>query len=107
MLGSAVIEVMIGLIFVYILLSLLVMQINQIIANAFKIRAHTLRERVEALIFDNQLQERVLSHPVVGFCAPRSRTKRPRTAASVPPPSLIYRPTPSPKRSLTSSKTPS
>ncbi len=86
MLGSAVIEVMIGLIFVYILLSLLVMQINQIVANAFKIRAQTLRERVEALIFDNQLQERVLSHPVVGILRPpvtdeETENRRKRTAA--------------------------
>lgn len=70
MLGSAIIGVMVGLVFVYILLSLLVMQINQIIANMLKLRAHSLRNRVEQLIFDSDLQERLLSHPVVGIIRP-------------------------------------
>jgi hypothetical protein len=70
MLGSAVIEVIIGLVFVYILLSLLVSQMNQLIANLLNIRAHTLRQRVEDLLYDNTLQERLLAHPVVGIIQP-------------------------------------
>lgn len=70
MLGSAVIEVIIGLVFVYILLSLLVSQINQLIADLLNIRANALRERVEKLLYDEQLQERVLTHPVVGILRP-------------------------------------
>lgn len=85
MLGSAIIEVIIGLAFVYILLSLLVAQINEIISNIMNLRARTLRRRVEALIFDEQLQERVLAHPVVGIVRPpigvdRDKSRDERTA---------------------------
>ncbi len=70
MLGSAVIDVIIGLVFVYILLSLLVAQVNQIVANALNIRARQLRGRIERILFDPDIQERLLSHPVVGIVRP-------------------------------------
>ncbi len=75
MLGSAVIDVIIGLVFVYILLSLLVAQVNQIVANLLNLRAQQLRVRVEGIIYDADLQERVLSHPVVGITRPPTTVK--------------------------------
>lgn len=62
---SAIIEVIVGLVFIYILLSLLVSQINTIVANTLNIRSQQLRKRVEEIIFDDEMQKRILAHPVV------------------------------------------
>ncbi|MFZ4813430.1 MAG: hypothetical protein ACOYL5_02760 [Phototrophicaceae bacterium] len=70
MLDSAIIQVIIGMVFVYILLSLLVSQINQIISNLMNIRGHQLRQRIENIIQDESLQEQILSHPIVGVIHP-------------------------------------
>lgn len=70
MLQSAVIEVIIGMVFMYILLSLLVSQINTVVANLLNIRAEQLRKRLEDVVFDNDLQTRLLAHPVVGIIRP-------------------------------------
>jgi hypothetical protein len=84
MLGSAVIDVIIGLVFVYILLSLLVAQVNQIIANALNIRARQLRTRVEALLFDPDIQERVLAHPIIGLIRPSQVPNETRNQRTLP-----------------------
>jgi hypothetical protein len=75
MLNSAILEVIVGLVFVYILLSLLVSQINTIIANVLNIRARQLRTRIERIIFDEQLQKTLLAHPVIGMIQPKSSDK--------------------------------
>jgi hypothetical protein len=71
MLNSAILEVIIGLVFVYILLSLLVSQINSVVASMLNIRAKQLRTRVENIIFDQDLQKTLLAHPVVGIIQPK------------------------------------
>jgi hypothetical protein len=76
MLGSAIVEVAIGLVFIYILLSLLVSQINQVVANALKIRANQLRKRVERIVFDEELQKRIMAHPLVGIIQLPRRTDK-------------------------------
>lgn len=70
MIQSAIIEVIIGVIFIYILLSLLVSQINTVIANVFMIRAKQLRTRVEEIVFDDEVQRKLLAHPLVGIVKP-------------------------------------
>lgn len=70
MLQSAILEVIIGMVFVYILLSLLVSQINTVVANVLNIRAEQLRKRLEGVVFDEDLQVRLLAHPVVGIIRP-------------------------------------
>jgi len=72
MLNSVILEVIIGLVFVYILLSLLVAQINSVVANLLNVRAKQLRTRVERIIFDEELQKTLLAHPVVGIIKPKS-----------------------------------
>ncbi|MEO0562739.1 MAG: hypothetical protein AAF125_11540, partial [Chloroflexota bacterium] len=74
---AAILEVIIGIVFSYILLSLLVSQINTVVANVVNLRAEQLRQRVEAIIFDEDLQKKVLAHPVVGMIQPRRSTDKP------------------------------
>jgi hypothetical protein len=74
---SAILEVIIGMVFIYILLSLLVSQINTIVANTLNIRSEQLRKRVEAIIFDDDMQKRILAHPVVQIVQPPNTKKPP------------------------------
>lgn len=70
MFGASITEVMLGLIFVYILLSLLVSQVNQIVANILDLRARQLRVRLEDVLLDEEIERKLLSHPLVGVLKP-------------------------------------
>lgn len=70
--GSSIIEVGIGLVLVYMVLSLLVSQINNVIKNALNVRANIYREELERLLRDPGIRQKVLAHPAVDF-ANRSR----------------------------------
>ncbi len=65
--NSAIIEVAIGLIFVYSLLSILVTQINTIIGNILNLRAERLREGLAQLLTDPIIQARIMTHPLIGI----------------------------------------
>jgi len=77
---SAVIEVTIGLAFIYLLLSLLVSSVNEWFAQVFKTRAIALEKAIKGLLKDppdtgsgkanpNSLGERFYDHPVIkAFC---------------------------------------
>ena len=74
MLDSAILEVIIGLVFVYILLSLLVAQMNSVIASLWNVRAEQLRKRVEGIIYDEEMQKRIMAHPIVSMIRPPRST---------------------------------
>ncbi len=80
MIGSAIVEVMIGLVFVYILMSLLASQINQIISLALNLRARQLRRRLEFIILDPKTENYLLGHPIVSIIRP----PRPNTREETP-----------------------
>lgn len=63
--GSSMIEVGIGLILVYMLLSLIVSQINNIIKNLLNIRGQYLIDEIQEMISDPALLRQVLSHPAI------------------------------------------
>ncbi len=65
MFDSAIIQVAIGLIFVFSLLAILVTQINTIITSIFNMRAKELKSGLQDLITDKQLQARLLAHPLI------------------------------------------
>ena len=68
LLGSAVLELIIGLTFVYLLLSLIVSALNEWIAGMLKLRAKTLREGIGALLEDHNFQNLAkdfYQHPLV------------------------------------------
>ncbi|PJF40615.1 MAG: hypothetical protein CUN54_04650 [Phototrophicales bacterium] len=65
--GSAIIEVVIGLIFVFSLLSILVTQINTVIVNTLNLRAKNLKKGMEQLLTDPVVRAKVLCHPLIGL----------------------------------------
>jgi hypothetical protein len=67
MTNSAIIEVVIGLIFVYSLMSILVTQINTVIGNFLNLRAERLKERIEKLLTDPVIRAKILTHPLIGM----------------------------------------
>src|SRR5215207_563864 len=64
-LNSAIVEVIIGMVFVYSLLSILVTQINMVISNVLNLRAKHLKKAVKDLLLDPTIQARFLTHPLI------------------------------------------
>jgi hypothetical protein len=64
-LGGPAIEIAIALAFVFFLLSLIVSQVNELIAGAFKLRAKHLKRGLEGMLGDEDVVERLLCHPLV------------------------------------------
>jgi hypothetical protein len=65
MFDSAILEVIIGMIFIYSLLSILVTQMNSIISTVFRLRARHLREGIGDMITDDIIRAKVLTHPLI------------------------------------------
>lgn len=65
MFGSAIAEVVIGLTFIYLVLAIVVSQVNELLAGAFDWRADLLQEGIRNLLADSGLADRVLAHPLV------------------------------------------
>jgi len=68
--GSAILEVVIGLVFVYSLLSLLVTQMNTVIVNVLNLRAKHLKSGLEDLITDPVIRAKLLAHPLIRLIEP-------------------------------------
>ncbi len=62
---SAIFEVIIGMVFVFSLLSILVTQINNVLAAITKLRARHLRRSIDRMIDDPALRAKVLTHPLI------------------------------------------
>lgn len=58
MFGSAFLEVVIGLTFVYILLSIVCSALNELIAQVFKMRGKVLQEGIKRLLTDDVTRKR-------------------------------------------------
>lgn len=67
MLESPIFQVIVGMIFVFSLLSVLVTQINSVIASMFKLRASHLRKGINELVQDPVMRAKILSHPLIGL----------------------------------------
>lgn len=65
MTGLVILDVAIGLIFAFLLISLLCTAINEWLSNLFKLRAKTLRSGVQQLLGDPLLQKFVYEHPLI------------------------------------------
>jgi hypothetical protein len=65
MISSAIIDVGIGLVLVYILMSIIVTQCNAVLVNILNLRAEHLRDGLEKLITDERLRYELLTHPLV------------------------------------------
>ena len=62
---SAILPLVIGLVFIYSLMAILVTQINALIVSALNLRAKNLRESLMNLVSDRKLQAEILSHPLI------------------------------------------
>lgn len=63
--GSATLEVMIALFFIYLLLSIICSSIHEIIAGVLKWRAYDLEKGIANLLCSDELGQRVLKHPLI------------------------------------------
>src|SRR5215470_14817397 len=62
---TSIIEVAIGMVFVYSLLSILATQINTLILNVLNLRAKQLKEGLLLMVQDKELQAKILAHPLI------------------------------------------
>jgi len=72
-LGSAVLEVVIGMAFVYLLLSVLCSAVNEWIAGILKLRSETLRDGIKNLLNDpdaQNLAKDFIAHPLIKGLSP-------------------------------------
>jgi hypothetical protein len=65
--NAAIIEVAIGLIFVFSLLSILVTQINTVIINFLNLRAKRLKEQLDKVLTDPVIRAKIMTHPLIGM----------------------------------------
>ncbi|MCL4252696.1 MAG: hypothetical protein KJ043_02830 [Anaerolineae bacterium] len=65
MIGNSILEVAIGMIFIFALLAILVTQINSLVSNLLNLRGKDLKKGIQNLITDNQIQAKVLAHPII------------------------------------------
>jgi len=65
MIDSAILEVIIGMIFIFSLLSILVTQINSLISTFFRLRARHLRDGINELVQDPILRAKIFTHPLI------------------------------------------
>ncbi|HRF96050.1 MAG TPA: hypothetical protein PLZ51_12685, partial [Aggregatilineales bacterium] len=65
MIGNSILEVAIGMIFIFALLAILVTQINSLISNLLNLRGKDLKQGIQTLITDNQIQAKLLAHPII------------------------------------------
>jgi hypothetical protein len=65
--GSAIIEVGIGMVMVYFILSIIVTQLNNMLVNLTNLRAENLREWFHNVINDDAVRDEILTHPMIGL----------------------------------------
>ncbi|MBK9123939.1 MAG: hypothetical protein IPM16_12610 [Chloroflexi bacterium] len=63
MFNTAILELLIGLVFIYSLTAILVTQINTLLTNARNLRAQNLKEGLIEMVGDRTLQAEILSIP--------------------------------------------
>ena len=75
MFGSMILETAIGLIFTYLLLSLVCTSLNELLAGWRRWRAHTLKTGIDNLI-GSKLSNHLYKHPLVkGLSLPSTRLR--------------------------------
>ncbi len=62
---AAIVEVIVGIIFVYILLSILVTETNSLLSRATRLRSRNLRNTLDGIIQDSVLRAKVYTHPLI------------------------------------------
>ena len=65
MLNSPIVQVILGMVFVYALFSILVTQVNSVLSAVLQLRARHLRDGIAQMIDDPTLRAKVLTHPLI------------------------------------------
>jgi hypothetical protein len=81
MFGSTIIEVAIGLIFIYFLMSMISSHINELIAQWMQWRSKDLDAAIRRMLADPELGNKVMNHPLITGLASRAGAK----PAYIPP----------------------
>jgi len=85
MFGSNVLEVAIGLAFVYLFLSLLCSTINeQVIARFFNLRANTLQDGIKNMLADPELVKQLYDNPLIKGLSQNAASSKPRKPSYIP-----------------------
>lgn len=63
--GSSTLEVLIGVLFLFLLLSLVVSAVAELIAQALALRSRTLYDAVSTMLFDETARNAVFEHPLI------------------------------------------
>jgi hypothetical protein len=63
--GSSTLEVLIGVLFLFLLLSLVVSAVAELIAQALALRSRTLYDAVSTMLFDEAARNAVFEHPII------------------------------------------
>src|SRR4051794_39525866 len=63
--GSTILEVAVGLSFVFFLLSLICSSVNELLASFLKLRARDLERGIQNLLCDPNVAKQVLNHPLI------------------------------------------
>ncbi len=75
MTGLGIIEVAVGLIFVYSLLSIIATTLNTIIAYLFKTRARHLKQGLDAILSDPEVKDLFLHHPLINMVEQKTHVR--------------------------------
>ena len=62
---AAILQVIAGVVFVFILLSIVVTEVNSLIARATRLRAKNLRNSIDGIIEDPVIRAKVYTHPLI------------------------------------------
>jgi len=65
MLDSPIVQVILGMVFVYALFSILVTQVNGVLSSIVQLRARHLRDGIAQMIDDPTLRAKILTHPLI------------------------------------------
>ncbi len=79
---QGIIQVAIGMIFVFSLLSVLVTTLNSVLTNVLQWRAKHLKAAIETLITDQNVQQLFLQHPLINIVNPGEQSTAKAEAAS-------------------------
>ncbi len=85
MFGSAILEVAIGLIFVYVLLSLIASAFNEVLARWGKVRSKNLQQGLVRLLPDDGLLECFCEHPLINSLREESWFGKQEEPLAIPP----------------------
>jgi hypothetical protein len=84
LLGSSILEVLIGVLFLFLLLSLVVSAVAELISQALALRSRTLYDAVSTMLFDPAARDALYSHPLIASLSQQNWIDKIRNNTSRP-----------------------